>query len=200
MMVIQGYPVCWNDTAVVGDHRERFLPGAFQSTHTRLAFQHDHRPGAALAWHVPLVQDQHGLRFCAEVDESRRDVRQIIAAIRHGGVNYCSVWYTPIETSWDGDTEVIARARLMEISIASSAAAYQRSGCWIGGDDLSRAPQRLGALAEAYGYVPTLVARRPPEIMRIAPCRRPSAQGPVQAAVQSYMGRYLARMPAWTAC
>ena len=189
-MSIAGYAIVWGDVAQLENVREQFEPGAFVNGSARLVFGHDPRPGAILGF-ARVAQDRHGARFSVELDEHRRDVRQVICAVRNG-LNSCSFRFKPLASRKSGDLTVVERARLIEISIVGDPA-YQAGGCWLAGDEPSL-PLRLAALAEVYGTAPPLAARRPPETVRIELRPRSRLQhGPVQAALHGYMARYLAR-------
>ena len=122
MTTIAGYCVRWVDEALIDGHRERFQPGAFQyAISTNLRVAHDPRPGAVLAWRVPVMEDEHGLYFEAELDPENREHRRVVEAVRagQGGVSF---GYRASRSRWDdGDCEVVVSARLLEISVLSDA-------------------------------------------------------------------------------
>jgi HK97 family phage prohead protease len=155
---LRGYFAVWRDEAQIGAHYERFAPGAFQNSTTRLVCSHDARPGAAYALAMPIEQDEHGARFSVDLDDALPDVRRLIASIRSGAMNNASFAFTATKSRWDGDCQIIEAARLHEVSVAGNAAAYRQTGVWIHGDDL---PPRLAALARAFRTSPVRQAAPP---------------------------------------
>jgi HK97 family phage prohead protease len=131
MTIVQGYAVRWDDVAEVDGQRERFDRGAFKyARSTNLRVAHDPRPGAVLAWAVPVVETVEGLFFSAVLDPSNEAHRRVIAALR-SGMNGVSFGYRPSRVRQDDDgCEVIEAARLIEISLTGDAA-FSASAAWI---------------------------------------------------------------------
>ena len=98
MLTLCGYLLCWHDVADLGDGREQFQPGAFINGSARLVFGHDPRPGAILGF-ARVVQDRHGAPFSVELDEHRRDVRQVALRASQWPQLDCSFRFKPFASA-----------------------------------------------------------------------------------------------------
>jgi HK97 family phage prohead protease len=127
---IAGYAVTWSDLAEVDDHLEQVRRGAFRhQTCTNLRVAHDRRPGAVLQWAIPVAEDDRGLLFAAMLNPDKLEHRRVVAALR-SGMTSVSIAYRPTALHWEGDTEIITAARLLEISLLG-AGAFAESRAWL---------------------------------------------------------------------
>jgi HK97 family phage prohead protease len=160
---IEGYALCWSDTAVIGGRPERFSSYCFREpVSARLLVAHDRRAGGMLAstgGTLQIHQDDVGLAFAAELDAGDPYARRTLAAIGAGSLTGCSFGFRTPELEDDEDGMLVRRARLTEITLCGNGA-YQAGGVWA--VDAEQLPPKLEALREAWHA--RSVANRPARI------------------------------------